>query len=198
MRYFTFLFSEDFVSLLKYMLDFSLVVTDLKADLLVFLGDRVKHANLELAIRWLRVIPLLSDSPYYLLAFMHLLDSDLHQVLLIHFDEIHPCHVIPLDNLSYFLCASSILLWIEYFNDEHCDLSTAPLHYVPHLGLWWWCSWALLIFLVLCWTVDRLVAIGSGSGHHRRNSSVLIFVLLQSYPGGECLGALRVVWLGHL
>jgi len=51
MRYFTFLFSEDFVSLLKYMLDFSLVVTDLKADLLVFLGNRVKHANLELAVR---------------------------------------------------------------------------------------------------------------------------------------------------
>ena len=68
------------------MLNFSLIIADLQADLLIPLGDWVQHADLKLTISGQRVIPLLSDCSDDLFAFMNFLNADLHKVLLAHFD----------------------------------------------------------------------------------------------------------------
>ena len=99
MRYFTFRLSEHLICLLENMFYLSLIVADFEAYLLILLCHRVDHPDLEFPICGMRVIPLLSYGSYDLFALMHFGDANLHQILLIHLNQIYSCHMV----LFYYL-----------------------------------------------------------------------------------------------
>ena len=166
------------------MLNFGLVIADLQAYLLKPLSDWVQHADLKFTISGRWVIPLLSNCSDNLFAFVNFLNADLHQVLLTHFHQINTCHVVLLHYLRYFLSPCSIFLRVQNVNYKPCDLCTPPLHYISQLRLWWWSSCALLIFLVLSWTINSLVPISGRPCYYWWYSLILICIFLQ----GDLLG----------
>jgi hypothetical protein len=106
------------------MFNLRLVITHLQADLLIFLSLRVKHADFELPICGLRIVPVLPDGPNDLFPLVHGIDSKLQQVLLIHLDQVHPGDVMFLNQALHLILPRIS----QSLCEEADDLFDAPFH----------------------------------------------------------------------
>lgn len=106
------------------MFDLRLVITHLQADLLIFLSLRIKHADFELSIRRLRIVPVLPDCSNDLFPLVHGMDSKLQQVLLIHLDQVYPGDMMFLNQTLHLILPRISQCLCE----EADDLFDAPFH----------------------------------------------------------------------
>jgi len=146
-------------------LDFCLVVTDFKGNLLVFLIFRVKHPHLKLAVSRVCIISLLPDRTHYLFPFMHGMNAYLRQVLLVHLNEVDPAYLV----FHHCLIDFGLAQFSHDLTKERYYLSTAPLHYVFASGSCASCT-------VVGWTY-RLIAICGCSCYCRGHSPKSLILL---------------------
>ena len=106
------------------MFNLRLVITHLQADLLIFLSLRIKHADFELPICGLRIVPVLPDGPNDLFPLVHGIDSKLQQVLLIHLNQVHPGDVMFLNQALHLILPRIS----QSLCEEVDDLFDTPFH----------------------------------------------------------------------
>ena len=119
------------------MFDLCLVIAHLQADLLIFLSLGVKHADFELPICGLRIVPVLPDGPNDLFPLVHGIDSKLQQVLLSHLNQVYPSHVMFLNQTLHLILPRIS----QGLCEEADDLFDAPFHDVratPRLDYGFW------------------------------------------------------------